>query len=89
MSNEITTLRRLVSENMNVGLFIRSDAPTPKRSGKISTHTFWYVFHHFVWPRCFSTNPERIKPAIEWMERQKKWYEECGMQFPPQPIYYN
>lgn len=87
MSN--AKLRRLVSEQMNVGFFDRNESPSPPRSGRFLRGSFWFHFHFQIWPRCFSNSPEKIAAAVQWMEHQKKWYESRGLNYPPEPLYSN
>jgi len=94
MSNDLSKLRRIVSDTFNVGYFDRNESPCTAPHTRLVRPSFWFVLHFYIWPRCFSAADtpkkiERIKNAIEYLERQKKWHEDRGLNYPPEPMYTN
>ena len=69
---------------------IRSKAPTPRKpNAKLKPRTFWYVVHYHVWPRLFGASQERQNAALEYLQRQRKYYESRDRIYPPKPVFIN
>ena len=69
---------------------IRSNAPTPRKANaKLKPRSFWYVVHYHIWPRLFGKDAEKQAVALDYLQRQKKHYQNRDRIYPPRPIFIN
>jgi len=79
-----------IGESPQTDKMIRSKAPTPRKpNAKLKPRTFWYVVHYHVWPRLFGASQERQTAALEYLQRQRKYYESRDRIYPPKPVFIN